>query len=102
MAQKPVRKKKSKSAAKSSKGGVVIWRRPNNWLIAWLAFTLLFFLGVAGEKSNILFALGTLSLTAWAVLELWLGVNLVRRVLGGVVLLVLLGLSKHIFKVIFG
>ena len=96
------KRKKAAAAIRNKHGEVVLWQRPNIWLIGWIICTVLFYSGAAGAASKYLFALGAVSLAVWAVLELLRGVNTFRRVLGAVVLLVLLALSKFVLNVVTG
>jgi len=66
-------------------GNVVIFQRPNIWLIAW-AVTDIVSLFTSGHASNILWWVGTGLLIIWSGLEIVLGVNYFRRALGLLVL----------------
>lgn len=101
MAQKTTRKKTAASrAVRDKRGQPVVWQRPNIWLIGWALVSVLWISGVAGESSKLLFGLGLVLLIVWALLELLRGVNLFRRVLGGLVLGLLLAFSKYIYIVL--
>lgn len=105
MAQKSGKQagKKSKAAAavRDKHGDVVLWQRPNLWIIAWAVVSFIWLTGAGGSFSQELFGLGTLLLIVWALLELLRGVNLFRRALGAGVLLMILAASPHILSIVF-
>jgi hypothetical protein len=70
---------------KDKHGKIVVWQRPNIFLIGWAVIDIasLFF---SGSVSNILWWIGTIDLGIWALLEIGLGVNYFRRILGLIVL----------------
>lgn len=73
---------------KDSEGKVVVFQSPNVPIMGWLVFTLaarIFPTGTAHELSTIL-AFG--SLFVWGWLELFYGVNYLRRLLGLLILVV--------------
>lgn len=73
---------------KDKDGNVVVWQRPNAWLIAWVVLTLgsLF---INGTVSNVIWYGSLAVLAIWAILEVWKGVNYLRKCLGAVVLLLI-------------
>lgn len=102
MAHKTAGKKtKVAAAVRDKKGQVVVWQRPNLWLIAWAVVSFAWLIGAGGSFSQELFGIGTLLLIVWALLELLRGANLFRRVLGGGVLLMILVSSPHILSIVF-
>ncbi len=66
---------------KDRHGDVVIWQFPNVPLFAWVGFTILSLL-VNGKLSDVLFWLSSASLIIWSLLEIFKGVNYLRRALG--------------------
>ena len=68
-------------------GKTVIGQKPNVFLWAWIIFTILkrIFDGTAADWAGYA---ATLSLVVWSLLEVITGVNIVRRFLGSVVLIV--------------
>jgi hypothetical protein len=71
---------------KDPNGRIVLWQTPNPWLIAWAVLTTLS-LFFTGRMADILTGLASASLIAWALLEVFRGVNYFRRGLGLIVLL---------------
>jgi len=81
---------------KDRTGHVVIYQRPNIWLIGWAVLTLMS-LFLLGQAANILSLLATIVLGIWALLEISRGANYFRRALGVVVMIfVIMSLSKFI------
>lgn len=74
---------------KDKDGNVVIWQRPNAWLITWVVLTLAS-LFINGTLSYILWYASLADLAVWAILEVWKGVNYLRKCLGAVVLLLII------------
>lgn len=72
---------------KNKRGDVVIYQRPNIFLIIWIVFTVASLFVPHGVPENTCWIISMVSLTIWAVLEIWSGVNYFRRVLGAIVLL---------------
>ncbi len=72
-------------------GNIVIGQPPNPPLIIWLAASLLKLAFKTGQVNLGLDILATGSLSVWAILELFQGVNYFRRTLGLIVLIALLG-----------
>jgi hypothetical protein len=70
---------------KDKDGNVVVYQRPNIWLISWVVLTLLS-LFLNGAVSSYLWWLALVSLTIWSLLEIFKGVNYLRRLLGVIVL----------------
>jgi hypothetical protein len=75
---------------KDKRGQVVIWQMPNFWLIAWAVLDIAS-LVTNGRTSNILWWAGTIDLGIWAVLEIIMGTNYFRRLLGLIILLLAIG-----------
>ncbi len=71
---------------KDKNGHIVIWQTPNAWLIGWAVLTVLSLL-VNGRTADIFSVIGSVSLIAWASLEVFKGVDYFRRALGLVVLI---------------
>lgn len=80
---------------KDKTGRIVVWQRPNVWLIAWVVLTLVS-LFLNGVVSNIIWYVALADLALWAVLEMWKGVNYLRRLLGLIVLVLVI---MAVFKV---
>ena len=70
-------------------GEVVIWQFPNIPLWSWIIFTLLAMVITHGRGHNFSTKLAQASLFTWAFMELHSGKSLFRRVLGGVVLIII-------------
>lgn len=77
------------------RGKVVIYQRPNWLLLGWLVITLIS-LFVSNGLSTVLGYIADAALVAWALLEIFKGVNYFRRALGAVVLLLVI---MMLFKV---
>lgn len=73
---------------KDKHGNIVLAQWPNLPIIVWLITTLLRHFYKSGHFSNILGFTAFVSITFWALLELFTGVNYFRRSLGLIVLLV--------------
>lgn len=71
-------------------GRLVIYQRPNVWLIAWAVMDVASIFAPYKKISGITWLLGAVALTVWALLELFKGVNYFRRILGLVVLIVIM------------
>jgi hypothetical protein len=67
------------------RGRIVLWQRPNVWLIGWLVLTFISLL-FTGRRSDVFSWLGSASLIIWSLLEVFKGVNYFRRALGLLVL----------------
>lgn len=80
---------------KDKDGNVIVWQRPNWWLLGWALITIVS-LFLNGTLSNILWYVALVVLAIWSLLEIFKGVNYLRRTLG-VVVLILIVLA--IFKV---
>lgn len=70
---------------KDKRGRVVVWQTPNAFLIAWAVLTLLS-LFLNGAASDILWWVAIVDLAIWSLLEIFKGVNYLRRALGIIVL----------------
>lgn len=70
---------------KDKDGNVVVYQRPNIWLIGWVVLTLIS-LFLNGTVSNYFWWAALVSLTVWSLLEIFQGVNYLRRLLGVIVL----------------
>jgi hypothetical protein len=68
-----------------NKGNLVVWQRPNAWLIGWAFFTVLSLL-FGGKTADIFTWIASAALIIWSMLELTKGVNWFRRALGALVL----------------
>lgn len=90
----------SKKQSDKRKGKLIIYQRPNWLIISWFVVSVVWFTGLAGKFSQLLFGIGVCLLAAWAVLELLRGINIFRRILGGAVLLALLLMSPFIWTVV--
>jgi hypothetical protein len=71
---------------KDKHGEVVIYQRPNVFLLGWLVLTIvsLFF---NGTFADVLGYIASAVLIIWSLLEIFKGTNYFRRLLGGIVLL---------------
>lgn len=78
-------------AIQDDNGNIVIAQKPNPPLLVWLAATLLGLLPVEGNVQIGLDAIAFGAIFTWAWLELFQGVNLFRRALGLIVLLLAVG-----------
>jgi hypothetical protein len=67
-------------------GKIVIWQRPNLWLIGWAVLTTIS-LFISGRGADIFSWLAEISLIIWSLLEITKGANYFRRVLGLLVLI---------------
>jgi hypothetical protein len=73
---------------KNRRGQIVIWQRPNIFLISWAALTFIsLFVVSRGQLSDIFARAGGAILIIWSLLEMFKGVNYFRRLLGLAVLL---------------
>ena len=68
-------------------GNIVVWQKPNLFLWGWFICFLLTFFLPNGQLLDIVNMVGRISILVWAALELFLGVNYFRRLLGLLVLL---------------
>jgi hypothetical protein len=68
-------------------GKVVIWQRPNVFIIGWVVLTLISLFFNRGNVADTFAWLSIVSLVIWCLLEIFKGVNYFRRALGVVVLL---------------
>ncbi|MBD3280080.1 hypothetical protein GF389_00965 [Candidatus Dojkabacteria bacterium] len=75
---------------KDKNGKIVIGQRPNAPLILWMLFFLLANLPMLSELREALSLVSNGFLLFWAILEITMGVNVFRRALGGLVLVVVL------------
>jgi hypothetical protein len=75
---------------RDSNGKIVIGQSPNLPLIIWSAASLLKLIYKAGQINSGLDILAAGSLSIWAILELFQGVNYFRRMLGSIVLIALI------------
>lgn len=73
---------------KDKHGDVVVYQHPNAFVIAWLVLTLVS-LFTTGKVADIFWYVALAVLTVWALLEIFKGVNYLRRVFGGFVLLLI-------------
>ncbi len=67
-------------------GTFVYGQKPNIPILVWLVATVLARISLLESMHNTLQTIATISLLIWALLEVFLGVNLFRRILGGIVL----------------
>jgi hypothetical protein len=67
------------------RGNLVVWQRPNVWLISWAALTVLSLL-FSGRVADIFTWVASGALIVWATLEISKGANYFRRILGVLVL----------------
>jgi hypothetical protein len=71
------------------RGNVVIWQRPNIFIIAWVIITVVTIF-TTGTVSNVLWYISAAVLAIWALLEIFRGVNYFRRFLGVLVALIII------------
>ena len=76
---------------KDKNGKVVIAQRPNLPLIVWGVATVSGLFIKDGPGAVLLDLLATVGIITWALLEIFLGVNIFRRLLGAGFLLMMLG-----------
>ena len=74
----------------NDRGQTIIWQKPNIYLKTWAVCTVINIFLPIGWLDTILSYIGLIALIAWAALEVYSGVNYFRRVIGGLVLLILL------------
>lgn len=74
----------------TSDGKYVIAQRPNALLLSWLGVKIASYLPVFDEYRNTMGDISTVLLLVWALLELFAGVNLFRKLLGLTVTIFLL------------
>lgn len=79
-------------------GRFVVAQFPNIPIIIWLATVILNRFVQVQTTNTILSIIGTFSLTTWALLEIYSGVNLFRKILGSAVLLYII---SFIYRSIF-
>lgn len=70
---------------------MVIYQRPNLWLIGWAVLDIVAIFAPSKQVANIAWTGGAAVLIIWALLEITRGANYFRRALGAVVLLLTLG-----------
>jgi len=71
-------------------GSVVIIQKPNIWLIAWLVLEIVSLFTASHRVEIICWWLASAALGVWAILETLQGVNYFRRLIGGIVALLVL------------
>jgi hypothetical protein len=81
---------------KDKQGRVVLYQRPNIWLIAWALLDIVAIFAPGRRISDYAWTAGSVMLIIWALLEVFRGVNYFRRLLGLVVLFITLA---SIFKI---
>ena len=72
---------------KDKHGNVVIFQKPNWWIILWFVFMVVSMFSY-GDVSHVFSRVATAFICIWAVLEITTGATLFRRTLGTLVLLV--------------
>lgn len=72
-----------------SHGRVVVWQKPNKFLIVWFVTTVLTWFTPAGWFERIVGTISLAALVVWAIIEVFSGVNYFRRTIGFLVLLTL-------------
>lgn len=75
---------------KDEEGNVVIYQRPNIWLIIWVVLTLCSLFVPYGMPETVFWWGSLAALTVWCGLEVFRGVNYFRRLLGVFVFLLVL------------
>ncbi len=70
---------------RDSRGRIVIWQMPNQWLLGWAGMTVLSLL-FSGRVADIFSWIASASLITWAFFEISQGVNYFRRIFGLVIL----------------
>lgn len=71
-------------------GNIVIYQRPNIWLVVWVGLTVVSLFVPHGAAEAITWWLSLAALTVWAGLEVWRGVNYFRRALGALILVLII------------
>jgi hypothetical protein len=75
---------------KDKRGEVIIYQRPNFWLITWAVVSVVSIFAPHGKPADVLWYIGTGFLSVWALLEIFKGVNYFRRLLGVIVLIMII------------
>lgn len=75
---------------KDKRGRVVIYQRPNIWLIAWAVLDIVAIFAPGKSIPGYAWDAGAVALVIWCLLEIVRGVNYFRRALGLVVLLMII------------
>ena len=70
---------------KDSRGNVVLGQKPNAPLLLWLIFIVISWIA-SGAVGSVAGILAQISIATWALLELFFGVSMFRRLLGFLVL----------------
>ena len=70
---------------KDKNGYIVILQKPNLLLIIWL-ITIILNRFILKETQSLVSIVGFIAISIWAILEIFFGVNLIRRLLGLLVL----------------
>jgi hypothetical protein len=71
---------------KDKQGRIVIYQRPNIWLIAWAVLDVVAIFAPGRKISEYAWTAGAAALIIWCLLEIIRGVNYFRRALGLIVL----------------
>jgi len=71
---------------KDKEGRIVIYQRPNIWLIAWAVLDIVAIFAPGRHISDYAWTAGAVALIIWSLLEVFRGVNYFRRSLGLLVL----------------
>lgn len=71
-------------------GQVVVWQKPNKLLYTWAICTFINLYVPLGWAVTLLGIVGLIALIAWAVMEIYSGVNYFRRLVGALVILILI------------
>ena len=75
---------------KNSQGKVVITQKPNVPIMVWFIAAVLGYFIVGGTLGRVLDYIATVALICWVLLEVFYGVNVFRRILGSIVLLLII------------
>jgi hypothetical protein len=78
-------------------GNVVLWQTPNVLLITWAIVTFVSLFVPNGIVESIFYWVSELLLGVWAVLEIWKGIDYLRRALGLYILIFVILAGFHLF-----
>jgi len=81
-----------------SHGKVVVWQKPNIWLMSWFITMILGWFVPAGFIQKTLGWISLAALVIWALLEIKDGVNYFRRTVG--LLVILLLILSHVLPIL--
>ena len=68
----------------------IIFQKPNIPLLGWLLFFIAAYIVKQPETKDVLYFTANTFLVVWAILEIFQGVNIFRRLLGSIILVLLI------------